>query len=47
MSNAELDVKFASMAIPVLGEERTQSLIGQCWDTANMGDAGNPARAAG
>ena len=47
MSNAELEVKFAAMAIPVLGETRTQSLIGQCWNLANLTDAGDLARAAG
>ena len=47
MSNAELEVKFAGMVIPVLGEKRTRSLIGQCWDLPNLADAGDLARVAG
>ncbi|MDR3531812.1 MAG: MmgE/PrpD family protein [Rhodopila sp.] len=47
MTNAELEVKFAGMAIPVLGEERTQALMRQCWDLTNLSDVGNLARAAG
>jgi 2-methylcitrate dehydratase PrpD len=47
MTNAELETKFAGMAIPVLGEARTQALMAQCWDVANASDAGDLARAAG
>ena len=47
MTNAELEVKFSGMAIPVLGEERTKALISQCWDLATLSDAGALARAAG
>ena len=47
MTNAELETKFAGMAIPVLGEARTQALMAQCWDIAHAPDAGDVARAAG
>jgi len=47
MTDAELEVKFAGMAIPVLGQERTRTLMGQCWDLATLADAGALARAAG
>jgi 2-methylcitrate dehydratase PrpD len=47
MTDAELEVKFADMAVPVLGEARTRALIGQCWDLPNLADAGELARAAG
>jgi 2-methylcitrate dehydratase PrpD len=47
MTNAELEIKFAGMAIPVLGEARTQALMARCWDIANAPDAGDLARAAG
>jgi 2-methylcitrate dehydratase PrpD len=46
MTDAELEVKFAGMAIPVLGEQRTRALMGQCWDLAKSADAGALARAA-
>jgi 2-methylcitrate dehydratase PrpD len=47
MTNAELETKFAGMAIPVLGEARTLALMAQCWDMANAPDAGDLARRAG
>jgi 2-methylcitrate dehydratase PrpD len=47
MTNRELEVKFAGMAVPVLGEGRTRALIGQCWDLPGLADAGALARAAG
>ena len=47
MTNAELEVKFADMAIPVLGEARTRALMAQCWDLASMTEAGELPRAAG
>jgi 2-methylcitrate dehydratase PrpD len=47
MTNAELETKFAGMAIPVLGEAQTQALMAQCWDMVNAPDAGDLARAAG
>jgi 2-methylcitrate dehydratase PrpD len=47
MTDAELEVKFAGMAIPVLGEPRTRALMQQCWDLADLADAGDLARAAG
>jgi 2-methylcitrate dehydratase PrpD len=46
MTNADLEVKFAGMAAPVLGDQRTRKLMGQCWDLANLPDAGELARAA-
>jgi 2-methylcitrate dehydratase PrpD len=47
MTNAELEAKFAGMAVPVLGDARTRALMNQCWDLANLPDAGAVARAAG
>ena len=47
MSNADLEDKFATMAIPVIGEARTRALIAQCWGIAGQVDAGHLARAAG
>ena len=46
MTNAELEVKFSGMAVPVLGEARTKALMAQCWDLAGLTDAGDLARAA-
>jgi 2-methylcitrate dehydratase PrpD len=46
MTDAELEVKFAGMAVPVLGEARTKALMAQCWDSVALGDAGDLARAA-
>jgi 2-methylcitrate dehydratase PrpD len=46
MTNAELEVKFSGMAVPVLGEARTKALMAQCWDLAGLADAGDLARAA-
>ncbi len=47
MTNAELEVKFAGMAIPVIGTERTRALMERCWALAQAPDAGELARAAG
>ncbi len=47
MSNADLEDKFAAMAIPVPGEARPRALIAQCRDMAGQADAGDLARAAG
>ena len=47
MTDADLEVKFSGMAIPLIGETRTRSLITQSWDLANLSDAGDLARAAG
>jgi len=47
MTDAELEVKFAAMAIPVIGEPRTRALMAQCWDVDSLADAGDLARAAG
>jgi 2-methylcitrate dehydratase PrpD len=46
MTDAELEVKFAGMALPVLGEARTKALMAQCWALAGLADAGDLARAA-
>jgi 2-methylcitrate dehydratase PrpD len=46
MTDAELEVKFAGMAVPVLGEAQTRSLMAQCWDLVTLSDAGALARAA-
>jgi 2-methylcitrate dehydratase PrpD len=46
MTDAELEVKFAGMAAPVLGEARTRALMAQCWTLAGLADAGDLARAA-
>jgi 2-methylcitrate dehydratase PrpD len=46
MTDAELEEKFAGMAIPVLGEGRTRHVMRQCWDLAALPDAGALARAA-
>jgi 2-methylcitrate dehydratase PrpD len=47
MTDAELEVKFAAMAIPVIGEPRTRALMAQCWDVDSLADASDLARAAG
>jgi 2-methylcitrate dehydratase PrpD len=47
MTDAELAVKFAGMAEPVLGEARTRGLMARCWDLVRLADAGDLARAAG
>jgi 2-methylcitrate dehydratase PrpD len=46
MTNAELEVKFAGMAEPVIGSERTRALIQQAWEIEALADAGDLARAA-
>ena len=46
MTDTELAVKFLGMGGPVLGEARTRGLMDQCWDLANLSDAGAVARAA-
>jgi 2-methylcitrate dehydratase PrpD len=46
MTDADLEVKFAGMAEPVLGETRTRTLMAQCWDLASLADTGDLARAA-
>jgi hypothetical protein len=46
MTDQELEVKFAGMATPVLGNARTQALMRQCWDLPTVSDAGDLARAA-
>jgi len=47
MTDAQLEVKFAGMAIPVLGDVRARALMAQCWDLPTLPDAGALARAAG
>lgn len=46
MTDAQLEVKFAGMAVPVLGEQRTRALMRQCWELGDLADAGDLARAA-
>jgi hypothetical protein len=46
MTDAQLEVKFAGMAVPVLGEQRTRALMQQCWQLGDLADAGDLARAA-
>lgn len=46
MTDADLEAKFAGMAVPVLGESRTRALIDQCWSLSGLADAGTLARAA-
>ena len=46
MTDQELEVKFAGMAVPVLGEARTRDLMAQAWDVVGLADAGQLARAA-
>lgn len=46
MTDQELEVKFAAMAEPVLGMERTRGLMQQCWEVETLTDAGDLARAA-
>jgi 2-methylcitrate dehydratase PrpD len=46
MSDADLEAKFRGLARPILGEERTDRLIGLCWDADGLADAGEIARAS-
>jgi len=46
MSNAELEEKFAGMAVPVIGEERTRLLMRRCWELGSLPDAAEIARLA-
>ncbi|WP_428492886.1 MmgE/PrpD family protein [Rhodopila sp.] len=46
MTDAELEAKFAAMAIPVMGQQRADALMWQCRDLPNLADAGDVARAA-
>jgi 2-methylcitrate dehydratase PrpD len=45
MSDAALAAKFAGMAVPVLGEDRTNALIAMCWDVDSVLDAAALPRA--
>jgi 2-methylcitrate dehydratase PrpD len=47
MTDTDLEHKFAGMAIPVIGEDRTQALMRLCWNLASLPDAAEVARAAG
>jgi 2-methylcitrate dehydratase PrpD len=47
MSDAELEAKFAGMAEPVIGPDRTRELMRQAWGVEALADAGDLARAAG
>ncbi|HVY17090.1 MAG TPA: MmgE/PrpD family protein [Rhodopila sp.] len=46
MSDAELEVKFAGMAEPLIGAERTRELMRQAWAVEALSDAGALARMA-
>jgi 2-methylcitrate dehydratase PrpD len=46
MTNAQLETKFAGMAIPVLGKDRTIRLMQLCWDLETLQDAADLPRAA-
>jgi 2-methylcitrate dehydratase PrpD len=46
MTNAELEEKFAGMAVPVIGEERTRTLMRRCWEIGSLPDAAELARLA-
>jgi 2-methylcitrate dehydratase PrpD len=46
MTDAQLEVKFAGMAEPVIGKERTGALMQQAWDVETLADAGDLVRAA-
>jgi len=46
MTNAELEKKFAGMAVPVIGEGRAAALIHQCWDLPQLPAAAALARSA-
>lgn len=46
MTNAELEEKFAGMAVPVIGEARTRALMARCWEVEALPDAGELARMA-
>jgi 2-methylcitrate dehydratase PrpD len=39
MTNAELEEKFANMAVPVLGEARSRVLMDRCWGVQTLPDA--------
>jgi 2-methylcitrate dehydratase PrpD len=46
MTDAQLDAKFAAMAEPVIGADRTRATIANCWNLDTMPDAGDLARGA-
>jgi 2-methylcitrate dehydratase PrpD len=46
MTDQELETKFAGMADPVIGADRTRALMRQCWDVEALADAGDLPRAA-
>ncbi len=39
MTNTQLETKFAGMAVPVIGEGRTRTLIQHCWDLETLSNA--------
>jgi 2-methylcitrate dehydratase PrpD len=47
MTDAQLTGKFTDLAQPIIGAERTQRLVDQCWSIEGMADAGDLSRAAG
>jgi 2-methylcitrate dehydratase PrpD len=46
MTNRELEVKFAGMSVPVLGEVRSKALMEQCWNVVDLANAGDLPGAA-
>ena len=46
MTDAQLEAKFAGMAEPVIGAERTKATIARCWGIEGLADAGEIARGA-
>jgi 2-methylcitrate dehydratase PrpD len=47
MTDAQLTGKFTDLAQPIIGAERTQRLVDQCWSIEGMADAGDLSRTAG
>ena len=47
MTDAQLEEKFSAMAIPVIGGQRTQSLLRMGWNLHDLADAGDLPRSAG
>lgn len=46
MSDQDIQEKFNSLAVPVLGDKAASRLLALCWDAENLKDAGDIPRAA-
>jgi len=46
ITNAQLEQKFASLAVPVIGEERATRLMRLCWNLPKLPDAATVAQVA-